>query len=272
MSTTTSPTAPPGSVSKSKSSLAGSSQSKSKVSKEVWIPEEYRRKQIERDLMVLRENTLSASHGNRPGTAGAGGREATGAVSSPCSFSTGPASPKELKELKRVFDRLCQYSSSKNNNNSKKNTTKQSSSSSPKSSRTNQHIRAQDIAAALRDLGIKATKQEVLDMLWEADEKNDGVVDWEEIKLMYERCVRDDSGREPASFYFVVQFMIFDQDGDGLVGIDDTMSILYARMGAERMEEIIDELFHGTGRPNELDFASFRKAWSRVLRSNDRTE
>ena len=120
---------------------------------------------------------------------------------------------------------------------------------------------------------MKATKQEVLDMLWEADEKNDGVVDWDEMKLMYERCIRDDSGREPASFYYVVQFMIFDQDGNGLVGIDDTMSILYARMGAERMEEIIDELFHGTslghqGRPDELDFASFRKAWSRVLRSN----
>ena len=133
---------------------------------------------------------------------------------------------------------------------------------------------------------MKATKQEVLDMLWEADEKNDGVVDWDEMKLMYERCIRDDSGREPASFYYVVQFMIFDQDGNGLVGIDDTMSILYARMGAERMEEIIDELFHGTkhntcnsgallghqGRPNELDFASFRKAWRRVLRSIDRTE
>lgn len=119
---------------------------------------------------------------------------------------------------------------------------------------------------------MKATKQEVLDMLWEADEKNDGVVDWDEMKLMYERCIRDDSGREPASFYYVVQFMIFDKDGDGLVGIDDTMSILYARMGAERMEEIIDELFHGTppghqGRPDELDFESFRKAWRRVLRS-----
>lgn len=264
---------------KSKSSLAGSQTSKSKVSKEVWIPEEYRRKQIERDLMVLRENTLSASHGNRPGTAGAGsesglvgGRGSTTAVisASSSSFSTEPVSPKELKELKRVFDRLCQYSSSK---------TKQSQ-SSPKSFRANPHIRAQDIAAALRDLGIKATKQEVLDMLWEADEKNDGVVDWDEMKLMFERCVHDDSGREPASFYYVVQFMIFDRDADGLVGIDDTMDILYARMGAERMEEIIDELFHGAGntpitdggaslghqgRPDELDFASFRKAWSRVL-------
>lgn len=113
-------------------------------------------------------------------------------------------------------------------------------------------------------------------MLWEADEKNDGVVDWDEMKLMFERCVRDDSGREPASLYYVVQFMIFDQDADGLVGIDDTMGILYARMGAERMEEIIDELFHAQpshqGRPGKLDFANFRKAWSRVLLNNDRTD
>jgi len=252
---------------KSKSSLAGSQTSKSKVSKEVWIPEEYRRKQIERDLSLLRENTLSASHGN--GAATGGGSTAIGNAS-----PTGPVSPKELKELKRVFDRLCQYSSAGK--------TKELSSSKSSPSR-NQHIRVQDIAAALRDLGIKATKQQVLDMLWEADEKNDGVVDWDEMKLMFERCVSDAGGREPASLYYVAQFMIFDQDADGLVGIDDTMSILYARMGAEKMEQIIDELFRGgntgTGscasgdnnnnnnkrRPGVLDFASFRRAWSQVL-------
>ena len=43
------------------------------------------------------------------------------------------------------------------------------------SSLSEPHIRAQDIAAALRDLGKKVTKQEVQTMLWEADEKNDGL-------------------------------------------------------------------------------------------------
>ncbi len=118
-------------------------------------------------------------------------------------------------------------------------------------------------------------------MLWEADEKNDGVIDWDELQLMFQRCVRDASGREPASLYYVVQFLIFDSDADGLVGIDDTMSILYARMGAEKMEQIINELFsdsrtssddgasassnQGRGHSGKLDFVSFHKAWSKVL-------
>jgi Ca2+-binding EF-hand superfamily protein len=126
-------------------------------------------------------------------------------------------------------------------------------------------------------------------MLWEADEKNDGVIDWDELQLMFQRCVRDASGREPASLYYVIQFLIFDQDADGLVGIDDTMSILYARMGAEKMEQIINELFRdsrtssddgasassnqgrGRGHSGKLDFVSFHKAWSKVL-LGDRTE
>ena len=122
-------------------------------------------------------------------------------------------------------------------------------------------------------------------MLWEADEKNDGVIDWDELQLMFQRCVRDTSGREPASLYYVVQFMIFDQDGNGLVGIDDTMSILYARMGAEMMEQIINELFYdrnsccddgasssnqGRGHSGKLDFVSFHKG-SKVL-LGDRAE
>ena len=72
----------------------------------------------------------------------------------------------------------------------------------------------------------------------------------------------------------------------GLVGIDDTMSILYARMGAEMMEQIINELFYdsnscsddgasssnqGRGHSGKLDFVSFHKAWSKVL-LGDRAE
>ena len=267
-----------------KSSLAGSHTNKSRTSKEVWIPDQFRRRQIERDLSLLRD---------RPGTTGGSTSRspATASVSNSASASasapspSGPVSPKELKELKRVFDRLCQYSS----NTKKQSQSHSQSPSSCKSSSRNQHIRyirVQDIAAALRDLGKKATKQEVLDMLWEADEKNDGVIDWDELQLMFQRCVRDASGREPASLYYVVQFMIFDQDADGLVGIDDTMSILYARMGAEMMEQIINELFYdsnscsddgasssnqGRGHSGKLDFVSFHKAWSKVL-LGDRAE
>ena len=96
-------------------------------------------------------------------------------------------SPNELKELRRVFDTLCQYANKHPRSRSTKRpsgdddgtvqstntTTSGLSIMSGMSSLSEPHIRAQDIAAALRDLGKKVTKQEVQTMLWEADEKND---------------------------------------------------------------------------------------------------
>ena len=88
-------------------------------------------------------------------------------------------------------------------------------------------------------------------MLWEADEKNDGVIDWDELQLMFQRCVRDASGREPASLYYIIQFMVFDADGNGKVSKDEMMNILYARLGREKMEDSINKFFSDDGAPVE---------------------
>ena len=170
------------------------------------------------------------------------------------SLASSLISPKELKELRRVFDTLCHYADRhprplkpaaeqtqiptfagpRGHNDDDGEYTVQSTNttctglslmSNMSSLRLLEPhtdcIRAQDIAAALRDLGIRPTEQEAQEMLWEADEKNDNVIDWEELKLMFERNLRDTSGLEPGRLYHVVQFMIFDRNCNGKVSIDE---------------------------------------------------
>ena len=221
-------------------------------------------------------------------------------------------SPNELKELKRVFETLCHYAdkhprplkpasaaeqtqiptfAGPRGHSDDDEYTVQSTNTTGLSLMSNMSslrlleppdcIRAQDIAAALRDLGIRPTKQEVQEMLWEADEKNDNVIDWEELKLLFERNLRDTSGLEPASLYHVVQFMIFDRNCNGKVSIDETMNILYARLGREKLEATLSKLFSDDGSPveergwqgGEITFERFssvaRKEQSRMFEDSE---
>lgn len=73
-------------------------------------------------------------------------------------------------------------------------------------------------------------------MVWEVDEDLDGGVDWAEFGTAYRRNLADGSGLEPAALFNVVLFMMYDTRGTGRVSLDQTMHMLYARYGKERLE------------------------------------
>eukprot|EP00937_MAST-01D_sp_MAST-1D-sp2_P002939 g2939.t1 len=101
-----------------------------------------------------------------------------------------------------------------------------------------------DLAGALRALGKRCTRQEIEDMIWEVDDNLDGAVDWEEFRMMFQRNITDESGLEPCHMFNVVQFMTYDKKNSGVVTVDDTMSMLYARHPSPHdLEEAMAKLF-----------------------------
>ena len=130
-------------------------------------------------------------------------------------------------------------------------------------------ISPMDLAEALKTLGKRCTKKEIYDMIWEVDEDLDGCVDWDEMRIMFERNITDRTGLEPSKLFNLVQFMIFDQDENGLVSVDETMSMLYARYGRSKMEAKLKELF-GAGmretgtQGGEVNFLQYLEAVEKI--------
>jgi len=138
---------------------------------------------------------------------------------------------KEMAELRTVFDTL-----DKDHNNK---------------------IDFKELNEMLIKLDYKAKRQEVEDMIWEVDENGDKAVDWEEFKLMFQRCKADKTGYEPRQLFNVVEFMMHDKDGGGTIDMDECMEILFRRFGKEQLEERTNAFFKQAEGSTEITFTEF---------------
>ncbi|CEG40061.1 outer dynein arm-docking complex subunit 3 [Plasmopara halstedii] len=126
-------------------------------------------------------------------------------------------------------------------------------------------IKNEDLFEAIKAMGKVCSKKEINDMIWEADENLDGVVDWEELRAMFNRNLLDRTELEPANLFNVVQYMTYDKKNCGVITADDTMAILFARYGQTQLEMRMKQLF---GESDELTFVDYLKRVGKQRRSN----
>mmetsp|Transcript_26432 Transcript_26432/g.26682 ORF Transcript_26432/g.26682 Transcript_26432/m.26682 type:complete len:240 (-) Transcript_26432:33-752(-) len=108
---------------------------------------------------------------------------------------------------------------------------------------TDHRITSKDIEALLQHLGATLPKRKIKTLIWEADEKGDWVIDWEEFQLTCYRNIHDVTGCEPNTFFRIIEFLTFDSLHKGFIVEDDCMDILFARYGSGRLEQEMHTIF-----------------------------
>jgi len=130
----------------------------------------------------------------------------------------------------------------------------------------NKKISVADVSEMVRRLRNRVpNKIDMQEMVWEVDEDLDQCLNWPEFKLMFTRNILDITGLEPSRMFYLTQFLIYDHNENGMVSVDETMNMLYARYGRATMEMKLKELFgddmHETGREGgEITYDKFQEA------------
>lgn len=153
----------------------------------------------------------------------------------------------ELESLKRVFKRL--------------------------DSENKARITADNLLYELNFLGHKVGKKEAALMIWEVDDDADDVVVWEEFETMFHRVRNDRTGYEPRKLFNVVEFLMHDKNHNGMIDMDECMSILYRRFGKDAVEEKTQEMFVAdVNNDNNISFSEFLEIQKKAAKTSNTRE
>ncbi|KAM3139522.1 hypothetical protein pb186bvf_008358 [Paramecium bursaria] len=98
----------------------------------------------------------------------------------------------------------------------------------------------------LENLKYKVSKHEADLFIWEVDDDEDGVITRKEFEMMYKRCIFDVTYLEPRNLFNLVQFLMYDKQHKGRITEEDTLEIIFVRVGKANLSTEIDAIFGNT--------------------------
>mmetsp|Transcript_6345 Transcript_6345/g.16224 ORF Transcript_6345/g.16224 Transcript_6345/m.16224 type:complete len:208 (-) Transcript_6345:120-743(-) len=104
-------------------------------------------------------------------------------------------------------------------------------------------IDVDDLMEELAFLQMPYTRKEAGMILWEVDDDNDQFVDWEEFRTTFYRSRDDKTGCEPRKLFHIIEFLMHDKNHNGVIDVDECMSILYNRYGKESVDAQVQDMF-----------------------------
>ena len=111
------------------------------------------------------------------------------------------------------------------------------------------YIDVDELYEAQKKLGGKLSLAEVRDVIWEVDDDMDGRLSMQDYLTCYRRTQTDEYGFEPKRFYSIVEFLLMDRDCSGEITLDEAMTTLFERQGADNLAAISADFFRAAGVP-----------------------
>lgn len=61
---------------------------------------------------------------------------------------------------------------------------------------------------------------------------------------MFKRCILDETGLEPKNLFNLVQFLMYDSQNRGKITEEDTLELIFVRVGdIKKLESILETIF-----------------------------
>ena len=109
------------------------------------------------------------------------------------------------------------------------------------------YIDVDEVFEAVKKIGGTLSRSEIEDAMWEIDDDMDGKLSMADYLTTYRRSQNDEFGFEPRRFFSIVEFLLMDRDCSGEITLDEAMTTLFERQGADNLASVTNDFFRAAG-------------------------